>query len=251
MINGRQASIALLISFLAYTQLHAAEVRIAVAANFTDVTRRIIPLFRKTTGNTVLASYGSTGKLFAQIENGAPYELLLAADTERPLRAEKEGLTVPGKRFIYAKGRLVMWSATRKLFSNGESYLRQDSFHHLAMANPKTAPYGLAARQVLQHLGLWSRIQDKLVRGESVSQTFQFVASENAEAGFVAYAQVKAWRGQPGTVWLVPVAYYSPIEQSVVLLKKGAGNPAALAFFEFLRSEAVREIIESFGYEVD
>lgn len=250
-IPGQQILFILLLAILTCTQSSAAEVKIAVAANFADASRKLIPLFDKTTGHTVIASYESTGKLFAQIKNGAPYGLFLAVDRKRPQRAEQEGLAVPGKRFVYARGKLVLWSAAKSLFANGESYLNKRNFQHLAIANPRTAPYGLAARQVLQHLGLWSRIQNRLVLGESVAQTFQFVVSENAQAGFVAYSQVKAWRGASGTVWNVPTAYYSPIEQSVVLLKKGADNPAAQAFFSFLRSGPARSIIQNSGYDVE
>jgi molybdate transport system substrate-binding protein len=232
-------------------QILAAEVSIAVAANFTDATRKIVPLFEKATGYTVKASFGSTGKLYAQIENGAPFEVFLAADTKRPIKAEKEGLSVPGKRYVYAKGKLVLWSAKKGLFQDGEQYLKQGDFAHLALANPKTAPYGTAAKQVMQHLGVWNTLQARLVQGESISQTFQFVATGNAQAGFVAYSQVKAWQGAASTSWVIPVADYQPIDQAVVLLKKGAANPAAQAFFDFLKSKAARQVIESFGYGVE
>ncbi len=232
-------------------QARAAEVNVAVAANFTAATRKIVPLFEKTTGHSVKLSFGSTGKLFAQIENGAPFEVFLAADTKRPIKAEKEGLAVPGKRFIYAKGKLVLWSAKSGLFKDGEEYLKKADFAHLAFANPKTAPYGLAARQVLQHLGIWSQLHTRLVQGESIAQTFQFVATGNAQIGFVAYSQVKAWQGPAGTSWVIPMAYYQPIDQAVVLLKKGAVNPAAMAFFNFLGSKAARKVIEGFGYGVE
>jgi len=229
----------------------AGEVNIAVAANFTAATGKLVPLFEKATGHTVKVSFGSTGKLFAQIENGAPFEVFLAADTKRPIKAEKEGLALPGKRFVYAKGKLVLWSEQSNVFLDGEAYLKKGKFAHLALANPKTAPYGLAAQQVMQHLGLWSALQARLVQGESIAQTFQFVASGNAQAGFVAYSQVKAWKGKTGTSWVIPVAYYQPIEQAVVLLKKGASNPAARAYFEFLKSNAARKVIESYGYGVE
>jgi molybdate transport system substrate-binding protein len=232
-------------------QTFAAEVSVAVAANFTDATREIVPLFEKATGHTVKASFGSTGKLYSQIENGAPFEVFLAADTKRPIKAEKEGLAVPGKRFVYAKGKLVLWSAKKDLFHAGESYLKKGHFAHLALANPKTAPYGLAAQQVMEHLGLWSTLQAKLVQGDSIAQTFQFVATGNAQAGFVAYSQVKAWKGAGGSAWVIPAAYYKSIDQAAVLLKKGASNPAAQAFLDFLKSDAARKVIEGFGYGVD
>jgi len=236
---------------LAMGQSNATEVNVAVAANFIDAIRKIVPLFEKKSGDSVKVSIGSTGKLFAQIENGAPFEVFLAADTKRPIKAEAEGLAVPGKRFIYAKGKLVLWGAKNGLFEDGEAYLKNEEFTHLALANPKTAPYGLAAQQVLQHLGIWSRLQARLVQGESIAQTFQFVATGNAQVGFVAYSQLKAWQGPAGTSWVIPVAYYQPIDQAAVLLKKGAANPAAVAFFEFLRSDAARKVIEDFGYGVE
>ena len=234
-----------------YGQAHAAGVNVAVAANFTGTMRKLVPLFEKTTGYKVKASFGSTGKLFAQIENGAPFEVFLAADSQRPIKAEKEGLAVPRMQFVYAKGKLVLWSAKRGLFSDGEQYLKAGHYTHLALANPKIAPYGLAAQQVMQYLGVWSVLQTRLVRGESIAQTFQFVASGNALVGFVAYSQVKAWHGGRGTTWVIPVAYYKPIDQAVVLLKKGAANPAARAFYDFLKSRAARKVIEDFGYGVE
>ncbi|MES9964806.1 MAG: molybdate ABC transporter substrate-binding protein [Candidatus Sedimenticola sp. 20ELBAFRAG] len=228
----------------------ASETHIAVAANFTDVARRLAPLFEEQSGHEIAISYGSTGKLYAQIEHGAPYDLFLAADTQRPERAEKKGLAVPGSGFIYAKGRLVLWSADDARFSKGVDYLKSGAPNHVAIANPKTAPYGTAAREVMQRLGLWPSLQRKLVKGDSIAQTFQFVATENAEAGFVAYSQVKGWRGEPGAVWEIPSDYYTPIEQGVVLLKRGRDNPAALAFLEFLKSDAALELIEKYGYDI-
>lgn len=239
----------LVLSFIS-TQALAGEVNVAVAANFTGATHKLVPMFEKTSGHTVKVSFGSTGSLYAQIANGAPFDVFLAADTKRPLKTEQAGLAVPGKHFIYAKGKLVLWSAKKGLFRDGKHFLQQGDFSRLAFANPKNAPYGMAAKQVMQHLGIWSQLQAKLVQGESISQTFQFAASGNVQAGFVAYSQVKAWRGDAGSTWVIPTADYQPIEQGAVLLKKGAGNPAALAFFRFLKSKAARKVIESFGYAV-
>jgi molybdate transport system substrate-binding protein len=244
-------SLATLLLFAAMTgRVMAGEVSVAVAANFTDATRQMVPLFEKATGHKAKVSYGSTGKLYAQIEHGAPFEVFLAADTKRPVKAEQAGLAVPGSRFIYAKGKLVLWSNRSGLVDDGEAFLKNAAFAHLAMANPKTAPYGLAARQVMEHLGLWGPLQSKLVRGDSIAQTFQFAVTGNAEAGFVAYSQVKAWKGAAGSAWVIPTAYYDPIDQSAVLLKKGASNPAAKAFLDFLQSDAARKVIEGFGYGV-
>lgn len=232
-------------------QAHAEEVKIAVAANFTDATRDIVPLFEKATGHTAKVSYGSTGKLYAQIEHGAPFEVFLAADTKRPLKAEKEGLAVPGSRFVYAKGKLVLWSGTPGRFEDGEAFLKDGGFDHIALANPKTAPYGLAAEQVMQHLGVLASLTPKLVKGDSISQTFQFAATGNADAGFVALSQIKGWKGESGSQWEIPADYYAPIEQGAVLLKKGESNPAASAYLQFLKSDAVREVIEGYGYGVE
>lgn len=232
-------------------RVFAGEVSVAVAANFTDATRQIVLLFEKATGHKARVSYGSTGKLYAQIEHGAPFEVYLAADTKRPIKAEKEGLAVMGSRFVYARGKLVLWSARADLFSDGESYLKNATFSRVAMANPKTAPYGFAARQVMEHIGIWSRLQSRLVRGDSIAQTFQFVATSNAQAGFVAYSQVKAWKGSAGSIWLIPANYYAPINQAAVLLKKGQSNPAAKAFLEFLKGPAARKVIERYGYGVE
>jgi molybdate transport system substrate-binding protein len=232
-------------------QGEAKEVKIAVAANFTDATRQIAPLFEKVTGHMVKISYGSTGKLYSQIEHGAPFEVFLAADTERPIKAEKEGLAVPGSRFIYAKGKLVFWSVKPDLFEDGEAFLKDGGLGHLALANPKTAPYGLAAEQVMQHIGAFKKLSPKLVKGDTISQAFQFVATGNAEAGFVALAQIRGWEGEAGTLWEVPEDYYAPIEQAAVLLKKGESNPAAIAYLSFLKSSAAREVIERYGYGVE
>jgi molybdate transport system substrate-binding protein len=240
----------LLTGLLFAGQLYAAEVSIAVAANFTDATRDLLPLFEKVSGHTAKASFGSTGKLYAQIENGAPFEVFLAADTKRPLKAEKAGLAVAGSHFVYAKGKLVLWSTHVDAFTDGEAYLKSTDFRHIAIANPKTAPYGLAAQQVMQHTGVWDALQRKIVQGDSISQTFQFVATGNAEAGFIAYSQLKSWKGAAGTMWTIPQDYYAPIEQGAVLLKKGETSPAAQAFIEFLKSDAAGEIIQSYGYGV-
>ncbi len=229
----------------------AEEVTIAVAANFTDATREIAPLFEKATGHTTKISYGSTGKLYSQIEHGAPFEVFLAADTKRPVKAEEAGLAVPGTRFVYAKGQLVLWSAKPDLISDGEAFLKGGDFAHLALANPKTAPYGLAAEQVMTHLGLLDSLKPRLVQGDSIAQTFQFASTGNAEAGFVALAQVRGWKGDAGSQWVIPADYYAPIDQSAVLLKKGEANPAAKAWLAFLKSDAAREVIERYGYGVE
>lgn len=241
----------LLTTALISSRLAAEEARIAVAANFTAVTRHLAPLFEQATGHTTRISYGSTGKLYSQIENGAPFDLFLAADTDRPIKAEAEGLAVHGSRFIYASGKLVLWSVNHDAFESGESFLKQGKFAHVAIANPPTAPYGLAARQVMEHLGIWQALQPRLVRGDSIAQTFQFVATGNAGIGFVAHSQIIAWQGIPGTTSEIPSDYYAPIDQAAVLLKRGENNPAALAFLAFLKRDSTRAVIEGFGYGVE
>lgn len=227
----------------------ADQANIAVAANFTDAAREVAKRFEAETGHTVKISYGSTGKLYAQIAHGAPFDAFLAADVERPIKAEAEGLAVANTRFIYAKGKLVLWSAEPGLLTEYQVPKLQN-FKRIAIANPKTAPYGVAARQVMEHIGAWPEVKNKLVRGDSIAQTFQFVATENALLGFVANSQLIAWK-QAGSSWEIPADFYEPIEQAAVLLEKGRENAAAIAFLEFLKSQTVQETIMAFGYGVD
>ncbi len=235
--------------------LSAGEALIAVAANFTDATRELSQRFTQTTGHKLKISYGSTGKLFAQIKYGAPYDVLLAADQQRPKKAETEGFAVTGTRFTYATGKLALWSQTPNLFTDGVTFLRvcsqQATPPPLAIANPKTAPYGLAAQQVLENLQLWPALEAKLVHGDSIAQTFQFVATGNAQAGLVAISQIRSWSGNKGSVWEIPQNLYTPITQQAVLLKKGAANPTATEFLEFLRSPQARTIILRYGYGLE
>lgn len=250
-----QKTLSLIISlFGCMWPLHyaSAEVaNIAVAANFTDAMNRLIPAFEETTGHTAKVSYGSTGKLYAQIQHGAPFEIYLAADTARPVRAIQSGLAVDGTRFIYARGKVVLWSTRSGLFNDGAAFLKSGDYKHLAMANPKTAPYGKAAQQVMAHLGIWDTRQQQIVRGDSIAQTFQFAVTGNADAGFVALSQVKAWKDSNTSLWEIPQSYYSPIEQSAVLLKKGENNPAANSFLNFLQSQIAKNIISRLGYGVE
>ena len=231
--------------------VHADSVVVAVAANFTDAARELAKRFERATGHTARISYGSTGKLYAQIENGAPFEVFLAADAARPERAEAEGLAVAGSRFTYATGTLVLWSSDAGRFDDGPAYLRAAAFDRAAIANPKTAPYGAAARQVLERLGLWSALRPRLVRGDSIAQTFQFTATDNAQVGFVAFSQIKAWSGDPGSLWRIPEDHYEPLVQQAVLLKRGEENPAARAFVDYLRGDEARALITDFGYGIE
>lgn len=226
-------------------------VQVAVASNFAQPMARIAAAFQRDTGHRLLLSSGSSGKFYAQIASGAPFEVLLSADDEIPQRLEKEGLAVAGSRATYAIGKLVLWSPRPDYVDGKGEVLRGGGFARLAMANPKTAPYGAAARETMEKLGLWQALQPKLVQGESIAQAYQFVASGNAELGFVALSQVRNENGETrGSLWLVPQALYTPIRQDAVLLKKGKGNPAAGQFMAYLRSARATAIIQSFGYEL-
>jgi molybdate transport system substrate-binding protein len=226
----------------------ADEVRIAAAANFTSTMNSLKPLFEKQRGHQVVVSYGSTGKLYTQIINGAPFDILLSADDERPLQLEREGYSVPGSRFTYAVGQLTLWSSDPSLVDAKGHVLRGAHFTRLAIANPKTAPYGAAALEVLTALGLHQQVKPRLVQGDNIAQTWQFVATGNAQLGFVAHAQVI--EANKGSWWQVPQSLYTPIRQDAVLLKQGAGNPAATAFLDFLRGSAARGVIERSGYAI-
>ncbi|MGQ7299367.1 molybdate ABC transporter substrate-binding protein [Marinobacter nauticus] len=234
---------------LPLSNAHAGNLTLAVAANFTDTTASLVETFEASTGHQVTASFGSTGKLYAQIRNGAPFDVFMAADAQRPQLLESDGMAVPGSRFTYARGKLVLWSPETAAFISPIAYLNEQPFSRLAIANPKTAPYGLAAQQVLEHLELWSPLQPKLVRGDSIAQTFQFIASGNAQAGLVALAQVKAWPDQDGTLWRIPQSYYAPINQQAILLKRGADNTAARGWLAFLQSPDAVAIIQGYGYD--
>ncbi|SHK20189.1 molybdate transport system substrate-binding protein [Marinobacter antarcticus] len=238
--------------FLAFSSIaHAADIRLAVAANFTDTTRDLIAAFGEATGLEAVASYGSTGKLYAQIDNGAPFDVFLAADSRRPELLEQNGQGLAGTRFTYARGKLVLWSPVPGTFEDPKAWLESGDFTRLAIANPKTAPYGFAAQEVLSRLNLWEPLQDRLVRGDSIAQAFQFVATTNAQSGFVALSQVRAWDEQGGSLWMIPQAYYSQINQQAILLSRGENNDAAHQFLEFLRGDKARGIIEEFGYETE
>jgi len=242
------SKISLLAGLLVSHPIIAGEVSVAVAANFTSAMRDVATLFEKVTGHNAKISYGSTGKLYAQIAAGAPFEVYLAADVDRAVKAEQAGLAVVGTRFSYARGKLVLWSANADEFQDGEAFLSHATFQRAAIANPQTAPYGFAAQQVLQHLGIWDAVQSRLVRGDSIAQVFQFTATGNVPVGFIAYSQLQAWRGPSGRYWEIPQDHYAPINQQAVLLTKGQDNPAAAAFMAFLKSVQVRKIITVHGY---
>jgi molybdate transport system substrate-binding protein len=221
---------------------------VAVASNFRLVMDELAARFESDGGHEVLVIAGSTGKHYAQIVNGAPYDAFFAADTERPLRLESERRTVPGSRYTYALGKLVLWSPRAGFVDPQGNVLRTDSFEHLAIANPKLAPYGAAARQVLQSLGLWESLTDRLVRGENIAQAFQFVASGNADLGFASRAQLAIpGRSFGGSGWEPPQSLYAPIDQQAVLLRNSA---AAEAFMAFVKSPEARALIRTYGYDV-
>lgn len=222
----------------------AESVNVAVAANFTAVAEELAALFEAETGHDVQLSFGATGQLYTQITQAAPFGVFLAADTARPQLAITEGHGVDGSFFVYAEGRLVLYGPGRDL-TDGEAALDSD-FSHIAIADPQAAPYGKAAVETLTALGLYEAIEPKVVWGENISQTLQFVESGNAELGFVAASQVLGKDDQ----WLVPSGLHEPIAQGAVLLKEGENNPAAIAFLEFVKSDAAVAVIEAAGYSV-
>jgi molybdate transport system substrate-binding protein len=226
----------------------AAEVKVAVAANFTEPAKEIAARFKARTGHDATLSFGSSGQFYTQIANGAPFEVLLSADRERPEKAEAEGLGVGGSRFTYAVGRLVLYSKTPGLVDGKGAVLKSGSFQKIAIADPRTAPYGLAAVETMKKLGVYDALAPKLVQGTSIGQAYQFVDTGAAELGFVALSQVATAKG--GSRWVVPAADHTPIDQQAVLLKTGAANPAATAFMAFLKGAEAKAVIRKYGYEV-
>ena len=238
-----------LLALAAGAALQAAEVSVAVAANFAGPMREIAQAFERDTGHKAVVALGSTGKLYAQIKQGAPFEVLLSADAQTPARLEAEGLGVAGSRFTYAIGTLVLWSKQPGLVDEKGDVLRSGKFERIAIANPKLAPYGAAAVETLTQMGVLQTVQPKVVQGENISQTYQFVATQNAQLGFVALSQVMVdGRVSQGSAWVVPAHLHSPIRQDAVLLAKGRDAPAAAALMRFLRSERARALIRTFGY---
>jgi len=226
----------------------AAEAKVAVAANFTEPAKAIAARFEAATGHQVVLSFGSSGQFYTQIANGAPYDAFLSADSERPTKAEADGLAVPGTRFTYATGRLVLFSKTPGLVDPKGAVLAKGGFDKLAIADPKAAPYGQAAVEALTRLKLYDALKPKIVTGASITQAYQYVQTGAAELGFVALSQVIDEAG--GSRWLVPAADHSAIDQQAVLLKTGADNAAAKAFLRFLKGKEARAIIKRYGYEV-
>jgi len=228
----------------------AADVSVAVAANFAAPMKILAQDFERATGHKAVLSFGGTGQFYAQIKNGAPYSLLLAADAHTPAKLEKEGLGVTGTTFTYAVGQLVLWSKTPGRVDDRGEILKTGNFSKLAIANPKLAPYGAAAIEVLNHLDVMSQVKPKIVEGANIAQTYQFVFSENASLGFVALSQVyENGKFKQGSGWVAPNLMYTPIKQDAILLNPGRDNPAAIALLTYLRSDAAKAVIRKFGYE--
>lgn len=235
---------------LVFNGAFAAEVQVAVAANFTAPMQKIAADFERATGHKAKLAFGSTGKFYAQIKNGAPFDVLLAADDETPARLEKEGMGVAGSRFTYSIGRLALWSARPDVVDDQGAVLKQGAFKHLALANPRLAPYGAAAVETLNKFGLLAALQPKFVQGENIAQTFQFVSTGNAELGFVALSQIyEGGKLKSGSAWIVPASLHAPIRQDAVILTRGRDNSAALALLKYMKEDQARAIIRAYGYQ--
>jgi len=237
-----------------FASAQAGEVTVAVAANFTAPMQKIAKAFELETGHKAHLAFGATGKFYAQIKNAAPFAVLLAADDETPAKLEKEAFSVVGTRFTYATGRLALWSRQPNLVDDKGEVLRSNRFdqlgiHKIAIADPKLAPYGAAAMEVIQRMGVQSSVSPKLVQGESIGQTYQFVSTENAQLGFVALSQISVdGRITQGSAWVVPQSMHTPLKQDAVLLNAGKDNAAARALLKYLQSNTAKAIIQSYGY---
>ncbi len=235
---------------LGLTTAHAAAVTVAVAANFAAPMKGLATLYEQRTGNRLVVSVGASGALAAQVLHGAPFQVFLSADQKTVQALEDQGHTVPGTRYTYAVGRLVLWSPRPDLVDPQGAVLRSPRFERLAIANPKLAPYGAAALEAIERLGLSATLRPRVVQGENIAQAHQFTASGNAQLGFLALSQVMLdGRLVGGSAWIVPSTLHAPLRQDAVLLKRGADAPAARAFLDFLRSDAARAIIRAHGYE--
>ncbi len=243
-------SFILTLLFVAYaTSLRAEGAMVAVAANFSAPMQQIAALFQKETGHQIKLSFGASGGIYAQIKNGAPFDLFLSADQLTPQKLEAEGLGVPNSRFTYATGQLVLWSKQEGLVDAKGHVLQNKSIQRIALANPKLAPYGAAAIETMTNLGLLKELQSKLVQGDNIAQTYQFVSTQNAQIGFVALSQVFAnGKITSGSAWIVPGNLHQPIQQDVILLRKGQDNKAATALLLYLKGEQAKKIMKSFGY---
>ena len=242
---------ALLLGLLAALPAFAEDVQVAVAANFTGPMQVIAPIFERDTGHKLSLSFGATGKFYAQINNGAPFQILLSADDETPARLIREGKGVAGSNFTYAIGKLVLWSAKEGYVDDKGEILKKGGFKHIAIANPKAAPYGAAAMQTLAKLGVTDSIKPLVVQGENISQTHQFVSTGAAELGFVAYSQViRNDKVGSGSGWVVPEKFYDPIRQDAVILANGKDKAGVAALMTFLKGDKAKAVIRSFGYSL-
>ena len=249
MLRRTLAALGVVALALASTAARAAEVPVAVAANFTEPAKEIAAAFKKATGNDAVLSFGASGQFYTQITRGAPYQVFLSADVERAQKAEQDGVGVPGTRFVYATGSLVLYSRTPGLVDGQGAVLRRsDAFQKVAIADPASAPYGAAAIQTLTRMGLYGALKPKVVQGASITQAYQFVATGAAELGFVALSQVINVAG--GSRWVVPEPLHKPIDQGAILLFTGDKNPAARAFLAFLKGPEAKAIIRRYGYAV-
>lgn len=227
----------------------AEEIKVAVAANFLAPMEELAKVYQKKTGDSVVISAGSSGKLYSQIKNGAPFDLLLSADTERTAKLEKEGLAVAGTSFVYAVGKLVLFSPKAGYVDEQGAVLKSGTFTHIALADPKAAPYGFAAKQTLEKMGLWDAVSAKIVYGESITQALQFVDSGSAELGFLAWSTVKKGvDAGKGSYWMVPQEMYTPLDQGAVLLLPAKDKQSAKDLLAFLKSDEAITMIENFGY---
>jgi molybdate transport system substrate-binding protein len=240
-----------ILAYMAIGSASADEVQVAVAANFTAPMKIIAVDFEKATGHKVALSFGATGKFYAQIKNAAPFDVLLAADDETPAKLEKEDVGVAGSRFTYAIGKLVLWSAKPGFVDDKGDVLKKGGYEHIALANPKLAPYGAAAVEVMTKLGLKTTLEPKFVQGENIAQTYQFVSTGNAELGFVALSQVyEDGKLKSGSGWVVPSSMHNQIRQDAVLLTKAKSNAAAVALLKYLKSDKAKAVIKSYGYDL-
>lgn len=244
----RSLAIGIGLIFIAPGAAKATQTNVAVAANFTEAAKEIAAAFRQKTGHEAVLSFGASGQFYTQITQGAPFQVFLSADDSRPKKLVEDGLAVPGSRFTYAIGKLVLWSKSPGVV-NGEETLKAASFAKLSICNPAAAPYGAAAVEAMKALKLYEALQPKLVEGATITQAYQFVETGNAEVGFVALSQLTG--SDAGSRWVVPQDLYNPIRQDAVLLKSGAGNDAASAFIGFLHGPEARAIIEKYGYVLD
>ncbi|MGZ5007437.1 MAG: molybdate ABC transporter substrate-binding protein [Methylobacter sp.] len=229
----------------------SATVLVAVASNFTKPMTEIAAAFEKATGHSASLSFGSSGKFVSQFENGGPFEVFLSADDKGPTKLEQSGLAVPNTRFTYALGKLVLWSATPGLVDDQGQVLSKGGFKHIALADPKLAPYGVAAVEVMKTQGVFDKLRPLFVQGENIAQTHQFISTGNAELGFVAFSQViDNGKISGGSGWIIPSNLYKPIRQDAILMKTGAENPAAPALMTFLKSPEALAIIRKYGYDL-